>query len=282
VYAQLAKNYQNMLDAQDEIIHIVRNRLLHKESVEIDGLNIYLLITNNIDLIIELYRSNAKYLQKELQEKYDGTKTLLNALFVVSVFSLLFILYVYYYFYQTNKRFIDTIENLSITDGMTHLYNRRYFDLIIEQQLKLLHRHKESFAFMLLDIDFFKQYNDTYGHQAGDEALKKVAECLESSLHRESDMAFRLGGEEFGVVAVDMDEHQALELAQKMRGLITSAQIPHKSSSVSPYLSVSIGVIVVSHTMAWDVNKVYRSADKALYDAKNKGRNRVSLYQTNM
>jgi diguanylate cyclase (GGDEF)-like protein len=215
VYAQLEKNYQNMLDAQDEIIHIVRNRLLHKESVEIDGLNIYLLITNNIDLIIELYRSNAKYLQKELQEKYDGTKTLLNALFVVSVFSLLFILYVYYYFYQTNKRFIDTIENLSITDGMTHLYNRRYFDLIIEQQLKLLHRHKESFAFMLLDIDFFKQYNDTYGHQAGDEALKKVAECLERSLHRESDMAFRLGGEEFGVVAVDMDEHQALELAQK-------------------------------------------------------------------
>ncbi|MDY0122127.1 MAG: hypothetical protein RBR54_09310, partial [Sulfurimonas sp.] len=73
VYAQLEKNYQNMLDAQDEIIHIVRNRLLHKESVEINGLNIYLLITNNIDLIIELYRSNAKYLQKELQEKYDGT-----------------------------------------------------------------------------------------------------------------------------------------------------------------------------------------------------------------
>jgi len=282
VYAQLEENYQAMLDAQDEIIHIVVNEFLQNESVEIEGLNIYMLITKNIDLIIKLYRSNANHLQKELQEKYNVTKTLLNALFAVGLFSLFFILYVYYYFYQTNKSFIDTIEKLSITDGMTQLYNRRYFDLIIEQQLKLLHRHRESFAFMLLDIDFFKQYNDTYGHQAGDEALKKVAECLESSLHRESDMAFRLGGEEFGVVAVDMDEHQALELAQKIRGLITSAHIPHKSSSVSPYLSVSIGVIVVSHTMAWDVNKVYRSADKALYDAKNKGRNRVSLYQTNM
>jgi diguanylate cyclase (GGDEF)-like protein len=280
VYTELEKNYQTMLDAQKEIIHIVEKELLDKQSIEIEGLNIYAMISKNINLIIELQRSNAECLKQELIKRYYFQKKLLNILFVITAFSLLFTLYVYYYFYQTNKRFIDTIEKLSITDAMTHLYNRRYFDLIIEQQLKLLSRHKESFAFMLLDIDFFKQYNDHYGHQAGDEALKKVAKCLSQSLRRESDMAFRLGGEEFGVVAVDVDETQALALANKIKELIANEQIAHEKSSVNPYLTISIGVIVVSHETPWDVNEVYRSADKALYEAKEQGRDRISLFHT--
>ena len=279
VYKELEESYQKMLDAQNEIISIVHQELLEQENIELEGLNIYEIITNNIDRIINLQRMNVAYLHQELLAKYHYKKSLINTLVLVSAFSLLFILYVYYYFYQTNKKYIYTIEKLSITDGMTQLYNRRYFDLIIEQQLKLLHRHKEKFIFMLLDIDFFKQYNDTYGHQAGDEALKKVAACLQSALHRESDMAFRLGGEEFGVLGVAMDEAQALELAQKIRSLIASEQIEHKTSSVSEYLSLSIGVVAVSSKDAWDVNSVYRSADKALYEAKEKGRNRVALFQ---
>ena len=278
IYQELKQSYEAMINAQSQIIRIVSDQLLVKEKIELEGLNIYEMISKNIDLIIQLQRENVSYLQKELAQRGVYRKALLQILFFVSIFSLFFILYVYYYFYQTNKKYIDTIEKLSITDGMTQLYNRRYFDLIIDQQIKLLHRQKQNFAFMLLDIDFFKQYNDTYGHQAGDEALKKVAECLRRALRRESDMAFRLGGEEFGVVAVDMDQKQVMRLAQKIKKLLAAEKIEHKGSSVSPYLSFSVGVLMVCSKDSWDVNRVYRSADEALYRAKEGGRNKIVFF----
>jgi diguanylate cyclase (GGDEF)-like protein len=129
-----------------------------------------------------------------------------------------------------------------------------------------------------LDIDFFKQYNDTYGHQAGDEALKAVAKCLKSSLKREGDLAFRLGGEEFGILCSGLDHSQAFDFANSIRERVEDEKIEHKSSLASQHVTISMGLVVAEPELVNSVNDIYRYADEALYKAKENGRNQVSVY----
>ena len=169
------------------------------------------------------------------------------------------------------------IEEISITDGLTNIYNRRYFDEVFPKIINSAKRKNELVAFLFMDIDHFKQYNDHYGHQAGDEVLIKFAKCLKESLHRSSDYAFRLGGEEFGIIYQTDTKEKSLEFANKVRQNIENLQISHEYSSASKYITASMGLICKEATELENINSVYKQADVLLYKSKIAGRNKVSI-----
>ena len=167
------------------------------------------------------------------------------------------------------------IQRISRKDALTNLYNRRYFDEVFPKQINIAKRNKTNLVFAMIDIDYFKEYNDSYGHHQGDLALKKVALVLKESLHRPDDYTFRLGGEEFGMLFNVKKSQNAINLAQDFRRDIESLQIEHKNSSVSSYLTVSIGLYLSNVNQIEDINVIYNLADKCLYKAKNNGRNQI-------
>jgi len=126
------------------------------------------------------------------------------------------------------------------------------------------------------DIDYFKRFNDTYGHQAGDECLVRVAEAMEETLNRPADLVARYGGEEFIALLVDTGEEGARMLAERMRARVEALRVPHRTSAVAPYLTVSLGVATVVPRPSVRPEDLVDLADRALYAAKEGGRNRVT------
>ena len=169
-------------------------------------------------------------------------------------------------------------DKMILTDIMTALYNKSYFEEALNSKLLLQRTQKSILALMVIDIDYFKQYNDTYGHIAGDDALRSVATVLKESLSNPDDMAFRVGGEEFALICTNMNKKSVLNCAKKLQKNIEKLHIEHKNSNVSKYLTVSIGIHFASTYILEDAKKVYAHADDALYAAKKEGRNKVVVY----
>ncbi|WP_161629984.1 sensor domain-containing diguanylate cyclase [Desulfogranum mediterraneum] len=167
------------------------------------------------------------------------------------------------------------IEQLSITDVMTGLYNRRFFNVVIEKELNRARRSGRYLAFAMLDVDYFKQYNDHYGHQKGDSVLQEVAAIIAAKVSRGSDACFRLGGEEFGILFTEVDPWEAQKFVDSIRLAMVEKGIEHRWSSVSEVITVSLGLLSVLPDESVSVDLVYRLADEALYEAKESGRNRV-------
>ncbi len=174
------------------------------------------------------------------------------------------------------------ISELLITDYLTKIFNRRHFNDIFGTELKRSKRDNTNFALIILDIDYFKQYNDTYGHDSGDKTLYTVANTIKHALHRASDFVFRLGGEEFGVITSNIDEDGAKTLAQMIKKSIEDLKIEHKNSQISDYLTISIGIKLVKPESILSKNEIYKLADLALYEAKTKGRNQTVISQTDI
>lgn len=176
---------------------------------------------------------------------------------------------------ETLKHLNLKLEQASYTDPLTALFNRRYFNVVYEREFKRSLRSNTPFVFMMLDIDFFKQYNDTYGHLQGDLALQAVAKVLKTTLQRPGDYPFRLGGEEFGVILTDTDCKNARIIGEKIRANIEHLKIEHKGSKILPTLSVSIGGICIVPTVNMSEDALIHTADTNLYAAKERGRNQV-------
>ena len=173
----------------------------------------------------------------------------------------------------TDKKYI---EHLSITDELTKLYNRRFFNTKIEDEINRAKRENNYFSLLILDIDYFKEYNDTYGHQEGDIALEKVSFILKKYTNRSSDFAFRLGGEEFGIITT-LDKIKVIEFANHLKNEIENLKIEHKSSIINNYLTISIGITSKKGTDISNSNILYKEADDELYKAKKNGRNCISI-----
>jgi two-component system chemotaxis family response regulator WspR len=169
------------------------------------------------------------------------------------------------------------LEKLSSLDGLTGISNRRRFDEVLDQEWRRAMRKGAILSLIILDIDFFKLYNDHYGHQGGDECLKKVAKALEGSLHRSTDMVARYGGEEFVAILPEIDAAGAMTVAETMRTRIQDQQIAHAKSKVSEFVSISIGVASMVPNAEIPAGSLVAAADLALYKAKEEGRNRVKL-----
>lgn len=172
---------------------------------------------------------------------------------------------------------LKRIKELSIRDALTNLYNRRYFNEMFENFIQSAKRKNELVCFAILDIDHFKQYNDTYGHQKGDEALIAVAHFINSMLHRVEDLFFRLGGEEFGLLfKASTREKAILFLGDVIEG-VEGLEIEHKGNSASKYVTISAGLAPKFAIDIKTTDSFYKEADDLLYIAKERGRNRVQV-----
>lgn len=167
------------------------------------------------------------------------------------------------------------VEVLSITDDLTKLYNKRYFNESFEKEILRAKRDRKYISFLIMDIDYFKLYNDTYGHQKGDNALQEIGDILMKNTKRGSDLAFRLGGEEFGIIFSDLNNEDSLSYSQKIKDEIEALEIEHSKSNISKYITASFGLITQKGDSIQSVKEIYLLADKMLYKAKKNGRNRV-------
>ena len=167
-------------------------------------------------------------------------------------------------------------KRIAFTDGLTGIANRRFFDRYLEQEWTKCQREKKDISLILGDVDFFKVYNDTYGHQEGDICLQKVALAMSSAV-RKSDLAARYGGEEFVVVLPNTNPKMALIVADRIRAKLSSMEIPHKNSKASDRVSISMGIASVYHNRIVSIEELIAAADAALYRAKEAGRDRAVI-----
>ncbi|MCC5813428.1 MAG: diguanylate cyclase [Leptospira sp.] len=173
------------------------------------------------------------------------------------------------------------LEKISAHDPLTNLYNRRYMDQFLDQEWAKIEYGTHSLCVLMIDVDHFKSYNDEYGHQMGDEALKKVARVLKETAKRGRDIAARYGGEEFIVILPDTKLDGAMVVANLILKKIKDGKIEHKFSTHDNFLTCSVGVAGISfqESLGSSKEKLIGKADKALYEAKNSGRNKVVLYE---
>ncbi len=245
-------------------------------------------ISKIIQKLINYEIEVAKYERVSFLQSYNDAVTQLTialSLIIIGILSIL--LYVFKSIQKDHSRLEKTtsalkkankkLENVSYTDALTSLHNRRYFNLVYRRELLRAKREKSYVTFMMLDIDFFKQYNDTYGHIEGDYALKSVAKTLKDALKRPTDFVFRLGGEEFGVLLTHTDESNSARLARNICDKIREREIKHESSKVNQYLTISIGVVCCVADSALDGDVLISKADKMLYEAKESGRDRYMI-----
>jgi two-component system chemotaxis family response regulator WspR len=167
------------------------------------------------------------------------------------------------------------LQRLTNTDGLTGIANRRYFDDYLMAEWKRARREKLELALLLIDVDYFKLYNDNYGHVAGDAALRQTAQSLDRSIMRPADLAARFGGEEFAMILPRTGLDGAQAIGEKLCRLVELQELPHECSAASRWLTVSIGAASAVPAEAQEARELIEMADRRLYQAKQQGRNRV-------
>ncbi|ASL44001.1 Phytochrome-like protein cph2 [Burkholderia sp. AD24] len=180
---------------------------------------------------------------------------------------------------QSQQQLLATnleLQRLTHSDGLTGLANRRYLDQYLAAEWRRATRDKTGLGFLMIDVDNFKAYNDTYGHVAGDEVLKRVAQTVEACLGRSPDLAARFGGEEFAVVLPGTSSGGLRLLAEKIRIAIEGLMIPHAGSAIG-VVTISIGAATLVPSVAEPVTKLIEAADVGLYRAKRDGKNQVAV-----
>lgn len=177
--------------------------------------------------------------------------------------------------YEELKKSNTQLENLSVQDSMTGIANRRKFDQTLTIEWRYSTRTQSNLSLIMIDIDYFKQYNDSYGHLKGDECLKKIAMILESAVTRKTDLVARYGGEEFVILLHDTNLEEATKIAEKCRRLVIENNITHEDSKVANYLTISLGVCSIIPAPNIEPSVLIEAADTLLYKAKENGRNRV-------
>ena len=184
--------------------------------------------------------------------------------------------------YAVRRSFIESkvLGQLAEQDGLTGLNNRRSFDQYIDRIWRQANREQSQLTIMLIDIDHFKAFNDLYGHQAGDDALKRVAAMIYASAQRPLDFVARYGGEEFALILYGPVSEYGREAPEEIRESVLALKIPHHSSSTGQYLTVSVGVAIVMPGGERSMAGAIQMADEALYQAKEEGRNRVVIKES--
>jgi diguanylate cyclase (GGDEF)-like protein len=169
------------------------------------------------------------------------------------------------------------LQRLVTLDGLTQIPNRRRFEEHINQEWKRARRDKKPISLIMCDVDYFKLYNDTYGHQLGDDCLRAIAKTICQNVKRPSDLAARYGGEEFVVILPETDSNGAVHVAQRIRFQVEQLQMEHKNSLAHQYVTLSLGISTLIPSPNLPRERLIALADKALYEAKKQGRNRAIL-----
>ncbi|MBL1174586.1 diguanylate cyclase domain-containing protein [Pantanalinema sp. GBBB05] len=169
------------------------------------------------------------------------------------------------------------LQRLAHLDGLTQVANRRCFDNYLTQEWRRLAREQLPLSLILCDVDFFKQYNDSYGHQVGDECLRQIAKAIRSAINRPADLVARYGGEEFAVILPNTPLSGAVQVGQKIQSQVAQLQIAHIGSQISPFVSLSFGIASIIPMPDGDVTLLITATDRALYQAKLAGRDRIAV-----
>lgn len=173
----------------------------------------------------------------------------------------------------------DMLEKLSMYDGLTNIRNRRFFDETFEKTFSEIKRDKKSLAVLMIDIDFFKPYNDNYGHGQGDETLRKVAKALEKTIKRASDFVARYGGEEFVILLKDINKDGVEAVANNLLNAVRELKITHEFSKIENYVTISIGASFYNSSSDVTKLELLLKADETLYNVKNSGRNNFAILE---
>ena len=219
------------------------------------GANDYLIkLPDRIEMLARIrYHSNAYIMKLQRDEAYRALR-------------------------ESQKKLAETnleLMRMANFDSLTGLANRRHFDESMNIEWKRAMRNRVPMSVMMLDIDYFKSYNDTYGHLKGDEVLRKVAEIIQKSLMRPADLAYRYGGEEFVLILPEISITGAKMLAENIRNNVEALDIPHKGSKIAPHMTISIGIASIVPAGNDMPESLVSLADAALYRAKENGRNQV-------
>jgi diguanylate cyclase (GGDEF)-like protein len=237
------------------------------------GLNFYYALAANV-IVLFGYLAAATVLELPSREfSYNALAIVAANLIGASV--------VYMHEKTSRMRFLEAglLREMVARDGLTGIQNRRMFDQHIQRVWQQAVREQERVAVLLADIDCFKDYNDRYGHQAGDECLRAVAVCLSQCARRPMDFVARFGGEEFAVVLYEANREYVAEVLTRIQRSIAELNIPHEASRVAKRLTVSIGAAVVRPSANRNHEGLIQLADEALYSAKEQGRNRVVVME---
>jgi diguanylate cyclase (GGDEF)-like protein len=273
-FSKILKALEDGYDIKDILINNFEKKVAHIHQI--------------VNKLINYEVSVATYERKNFLEVYDSMLIQVGSILIMVILGVMLISYYVFKSIQNDqtaleittkklKRANKKLENVSYTDSLTGLYNRRYFNLVYDRELKRARRTHSYITFMMLDIDYFKQYNDTYGHIEGDFALKSVAKVLKDSLKRPGDFVFRLGGEEFGVLLSDTDESNSARLARDICDAVRGREIKHENSKVNELVTISIGVACCVADDALNDEILITRADEMLYKAKDSGRDRYNI-----
>jgi diguanylate cyclase (GGDEF)-like protein/PAS domain S-box-containing protein len=170
------------------------------------------------------------------------------------------------------------LERLATEDGLTKLFNRRHFDQYLDVEWRRQARAQDQISLIMCDVDYFKKYNDHYGHQAGDACLRSLANCIRKRVRRPGDLIARYGGEEFAIIMPETDIKGTWHIAEMIRQELLNMRIPHNHSSVAPCVTISCGIASMFPSNSTKPQMLIQRADQALYRAKQKGRNCVVSY----
>jgi len=179
------------------------------------------------------------------------------------------------------KKANQKLHHISRVDGLTGIANRRYFDEFLQQTVNRCKRHNRPITLIIIDIDFFKLYNDHYGHQQGDICLTNVAQKLNLFGQRNSELTARYGGEEFAIILSEVTVNEAKKHANKCLHAIESLKIEHVKSTCKPYVTISMGMVTLTSGDIISSQNLIEKADAALYKAKESGRNQIHIYKEN-
>lgn len=175
----------------------------------------------------------------------------------------------------TNKK----LTKISTRDQLTGLYNRREFEKIIKREWRTAIRQALPISIIMIDIDYFKKFNDNYGHLAGDNCLQKISQAMDKNLKRPRDFLARYGGEEFVAILPNTDKSGAQNIAESLRKSVISLKIPHNYSPVTKHVTISLGISSTDQAEFFVFEEILDKADEALYQAKNSGRNKYCFNQ---
>jgi diguanylate cyclase (GGDEF)-like protein len=238
---------------------------------------------SNIDFLIKYETKQAFEQRKLFLEEYEKMQNYIfyNILFIL-LFAFIVIVFIIYQIIKKDKQ-LEILNRKykldSITDSLTNLYNRKHFDTIFDSMTFISNENSWKSALIIIDIDYFKNYNDFYGHDLGDETLRKVSLCIKEYFLNEYEYVFRLGGEEFGVILFNINENIFENRLKNLNEEIVKLQIEHKDSKILDFVSISIGAVVYEPKTYISANRLYKMADESLYLAKNSGRNQYKIYK---